>query len=83
MAAAADLERDEDAPQLVASVYGEVIFIVPVWQAVALQPAATAVIMAASPLELRRRTEAPDDVSVVVPEGATCQKLPFEALQAA
>ncbi len=54
----------------------------PVWQVAALQPAATAVIMAASPLASRRRALAPAQLSDVVPDGATTQKLPFEALQA-
>src|SRR5512141_108104 len=56
--------------------YGAVILSVPVWHEVALQPAAGVVIMGASPLALRRRVDAPVQVSDVVPLGATTQKLP-------
>ena len=48
----------------------------PAWQAVALQPAATAVIMGASPAVLRRRAVAETQVTV---RPASTQKFPLAA----
>ena len=58
-------------------------FCFPMWQGFALQPAATVVVMEASPLALRTLAVADDQVSGgAVLLGATYQKLPFEALHA-
>jgi hypothetical protein len=65
-----------------APIQGEVIFRLPVWQVLALQPAAGVDIIGASPLALRSRVLAPLQVRDVVPDGATYQKFPLTALQA-
>jgi hypothetical protein len=53
-----------------------------VWQAEALHPAAGVVIMGASPLALRKRTPALDQVKVLGLLAATLQKFPLLAEQA-